>query len=86
MAEWNLTPTGQQEVDDELNSEVDDIDSKVAGAFIIILNIADEVAVLTEASTLPVSQRAWPTVSFTSITVLASHFLNGQSVPSIRRL
>jgi hypothetical protein len=36
-------PTGQQEVDDEVNSEVADVDSKVADGFIMILNIADEV-------------------------------------------
>jgi len=36
-------PTGQQEVDDEVNSEVADVDSKVASGFIMILNIADEV-------------------------------------------
>jgi len=35
-------PTGQQEIDDELNSEVADIDAKVVGRFIMILNIADE--------------------------------------------
>jgi hypothetical protein len=59
-------PTGQQEVDDEVNSEVADVDSKVAGEFIMILNIADEVTVLTEAPTFPISQRAWPTAYFTS--------------------
>jgi hypothetical protein len=31
------------EVDDEVNSEVADVDSKVAGRFIMILNVADEV-------------------------------------------
>jgi len=52
----------------------------------MILNIADEVTVPTEAPTFPISQWAWPTAYFTSITVLASHLLNGQSVPPIRRL
>ncbi len=32
-----------QEVDDEVNSEVADVDSKVAGGFTMIPNIADEV-------------------------------------------
>jgi hypothetical protein len=37
-------PTGRpQEVDNEVNSEVADVDSQVAGGFTIILNIADEV-------------------------------------------
>jgi hypothetical protein len=32
-----------KKVDDEVNSEIADFDSKVAGGFIMILNIADEV-------------------------------------------
>jgi hypothetical protein len=32
-----------QEIDNEVNSEVADVDSKVAGGFIMILNITDEV-------------------------------------------
>ena len=34
----------EQEIDDEVNSEVADVNSKVAGGFIMIPNIADEVA------------------------------------------
>lgn len=36
-------PIGQQEIDDKVNSEIADVDSKVAGGFIMILNIADEI-------------------------------------------
>jgi hypothetical protein len=34
-------PIGQQEIDDEVNSEVADVDAKVVDKFIMILNIAD---------------------------------------------
>jgi hypothetical protein len=48
LANWSARyvagrPTGQQEVDDEINSEVANVDSKVASRFIMILNIADEI-------------------------------------------
>jgi hypothetical protein len=35
---------GQQGVDDEVDSELADVDSKVTSGFIRILNVADEVA------------------------------------------
>ena len=35
-------PTGQQEIDDEVNSEAADVDAKVADGFTMTLSIADE--------------------------------------------
>ena len=36
-------PIGQQGIDDEVNSEVVDVNSKVASGFIMIFNIANDV-------------------------------------------
>jgi hypothetical protein len=43
LACWATGQFARQQADDEVNSEVADVDSKVADGFIMILNIADEV-------------------------------------------
>ena len=37
-----MSPTRLPEIDDEVNSEVANVDSKLASEFIMILNVADE--------------------------------------------